>query len=397
MSRLLRIGPCYLFSSDNITDPLSTWVNGGKIRGNVIDRYLNSNVQMGKADQSGRTPRADSIYLSGSPQDGYELPLLNYQIDEILKVMPGSVKVTNAAKEAIGFSTPASTLTTKAFALVPVSAYNADTPGSWWSDDNVRYIEEGLLHITGEFSYKLPDGDDILESKGYTCMVKAFDDAETDETGGIGLYRYLTYINVAAGSGPQSVAITPDGLKAIVANVSSNNVTIITLSDNSTTTVTVGSGPRGVAITPDGLKAIVSNSSDDNVTIITLSDNSTTTVTVGDSPRGVAITPNGLEAIVANNSDGNVTIITLSDNSTTNVTVGTGPRSVAITPNGLKAIVANETDDNVTIITLSDNSTTNVTVGDSPRSVAITPDGLKAIVANNSDGNVTMLVGIFDA
>ena len=268
MSRLLRIGPCYLFSSDNITDPLSTWTNHGKIRGNVIDRYLNSNVQTGKADQSGRTPRADSIYITGSPQDGYELPLLNYQIDEILKVMPGAVKVTNAAKEAMGFSTPASTITTKAFALVPVSAYNADVAGNWWSDDNVRYIEEGLLHITGEFSYKLPDGDDILESKGYTCMVKAFDDADTDETGGIGLYRYLTYINLAVGDRPFGIAITPDGLKAIVGNVNSDNVTIITLLDNSTTTVAVGDSPSGIAITPDGLKAIVTNSNDDNVTML---------------------------------------------------------------------------------------------------------------------------------
>ena len=268
MSRLLRIGPCYLFSSAKITDPLSTWTNHGKIRGNVIDRYLNSNVQTGKADQSGRTPRADSIYITGSPQDGYELPLLNYQIDEILKVMPGAVKVTNAAKEAVGFSTPASTLTTKAFALVPVSDYDEDLPGGWYDSDHVRFIEDGLLYITGEFSYKLPDGDDILESKGYTCTVKAFD-GETTYTGGIALYRFFTQYFLTVGTTPIYAKYNNDGTKIVVSNATSNNIMIV---DDSTgtieDTIAVGTEPRSVYYNNDGTKIVVVNLGSANITNI---------------------------------------------------------------------------------------------------------------------------------
>jgi len=268
MARLFRLGPCRLLSSANITDPLATWHDHGYIRGNVLDRYADNYVQSGRADQSGRTPRADAVYVSGSPQAGYTIPLLNYQLDEILRVFPGAVKVTNTTKEAIGISTPASTLTPRAFALVPEADYDEALPGNWYDSPHVRYIEQGILHITESFTYNLPDGDDILESKAYVCEVIALADADTTQTGGIGLYRVLTYQNLSVGDGPVGVAITPDGTKAIVANNLSDNVTLITLSDNSTTTVAVGDGPEYLAITPDGTKAIVANNISDNVTFL---------------------------------------------------------------------------------------------------------------------------------
>lgn len=389
MAKLLRLGPCYLLSAPSIITPLAEWYNHGKTRGNVLDRYKGNYVQTGTADQSGRTPRADSVYVTGSPQDGYELALLNYQIDDLLYAFPSAVKVTNSSNEAIGLSTPTSTITPRAFALVPVADYNESLLGSWYISENTRFLESGVLHITGELKGQLPDGEDILEGTAYTCMVKALDD-ESSFTGGIGLYRTLNYTTKAVGNTPQGIDISIDETIAIVANIGSDNVTIIDLSDLTTTNVAVGSNPTDVAINHAVTKAYVTNSSSDNVTVIDLSDNTTSTIAVGDSPQGIDITPDDTKAVVANRVDDNVTIITLSTEATTTVSVGTDPYGVACTPDSLKAIVANESSDNVTIITFA-GGTTNVTVGDRPFGISITPDGSYAGVANFTSDTITII------
>ena len=76
---------------------------------------------------------------------------------------------------------------------------------------------------------------------------------------------------------------------AYVANLGSNNVSVI---DTATNMVTVGSIPFGVAITPDGLHAYVTNFGSGNVSVIATASNMVTaTVTVGTQPNGVAISP----------------------------------------------------------------------------------------------------------
>ncbi|WP_329157456.1 hypothetical protein OHB49_02255 [Streptomyces sp. NBC_01717] len=76
---------------------------------------------------------------------------------------------------------------------------------------------------------------------------------------------------------------------AYVANLGSNNVSVI---DTATNMVTVGSIPFGVAITPDGLHTYVTNLGSGNVSVIATASNMVTaTVTVGTQPNGVAISP----------------------------------------------------------------------------------------------------------
>ncbi|MEP2448241.1 MAG: beta-propeller fold lactonase family protein [Balneola sp.] len=389
--KLLRLGPCFLLSAPSITTPLADWVNHGKTRGNVIDRYKGNYIQTGTADQSGRTPRADAVYVTGSPQDGYELSLLNYQIDELLYAFPSAVKVTNSTEEAIGISTPNSTITPRAFALVPVADYDASTPGRWYSSVHTRFIEAGVLHITGELKGQLPDGEDILDATAYTCMVKALDDESSSNTGGIGLYRLLTYLEIDTGNTPRGVVLYDNGTKIIYINGDDNNVTILDLLDNSSSTVTVGSGPVSIKVSPDETIAIVTNSGSGNVTIIDLSDNSTVNVTTGDSPRGVDFYSDSSKAIVTNAISNNASIIDLSDNSKVDVNVGTTPREVVVNPANSKAYVTNQGSDNVTIIDLSDNSTSNVAVGDSPWGCVVSSDGDYVYISNNGDDSISVI------
>src|SRR5207245_8974883 len=63
---------------------------------------------------------------------------------------------------------------------------------------------------------------------------------------------------VTAGTGPQAVALTPDGRFASVVNLTSSDVSVINTATNTVAaTVVVGFGPFGVASPPKGALAYV--------------------------------------------------------------------------------------------------------------------------------------------
>lgn len=80
---------------------------------------------------------------------------------------------------------------------------------------------------------------------------------------------------------------------AYVANLSSDNVSVIETSDNTVTaTIPVGDRPFGIAIAPAGNFAYVTNFGSDTVSVIATTSNTVTaTIAVGFQPYGVAITP----------------------------------------------------------------------------------------------------------
>jgi YVTN family beta-propeller protein len=64
-------------------------------------------------------------------------------------------------------------------------------------------------------------------------------------------------------------------------------------------TVKVGRGPKTIALTPDGATAVVANERDDSITFIDLSSYDTTTLAdVGDQPCGVTVSPDGARVYV---------------------------------------------------------------------------------------------------
>jgi YVTN family beta-propeller protein len=61
---------------------------------------------------------------------------------------------------------------------------------------------------------------------------------------------------VPVGGNSRGVAVSPDGRKVYVANLTSNTVSVIDTATNAViATVPVGLLPAGVAVTPDGRKA----------------------------------------------------------------------------------------------------------------------------------------------
>lgn len=100
-----------------------------------------------------------------------------------------------------------------------------------------------------------------------------------------------------------AVAVSPDGsFLYVVGGPGDSSLMRVRTSDGAVVaTVAIGSGPRFVAITPDGLHALVTlNPSNSVVFVDTATDAVTSTVTVGSSPYGAGITPSGAFAYVAN-------------------------------------------------------------------------------------------------
>jgi YVTN family beta-propeller protein len=117
--------------------------------------------------------------------------------------------------------------------------------------------------------------------------------------------------NIPVGDEPESVALTPDGQYAYVANAASSSVTVIrildpawgTFSANVVTNFTTGAEPWNIVTSPDGTRVFVANSAQDTITVI----NATTRTIIGHvdlrnsiandpdrsrhfQPRGLAVT-----------------------------------------------------------------------------------------------------------
>lgn len=226
---------------------------------------------------------------------------------------------------------------------------------------------------------------------------------------------------ILVGSGPDSIAITPDGQYAYVTNNAGNSVSVINLASNrvtatitglsappvevkgggpipGTTMMTSGAMPDYVAITPDGQYAYVANSGNASVSAISTATNKVVVnIPVGYEPFCIAITPNGKYAYVSDYSNYSVSVIDTATNQvTTNITLSGGPKGVALTPNGEYAYVSEYTFNYKTMATacyvaVIDTATntvkTKIPVDGYPGYIAITPNGKSVYVVSldNSD------------
>src|SRR5580692_12328688 len=133
-----------------------------------------------------------------------------------------------------------------------------------------------------------------------------------------------------------SSQITYSQTLAYVANLGSNNVSVINTANNSVVaTVNVGSQPNGIAITPDGTRAYVANGGGAVWVLATAGNGVLAKVSLGGYPTAVAITPDGTRAYVTRTNSNNVSVIdTASNTVTATIPVGDTPGGIAITPDG---------------------------------------------------------------
>lgn len=217
-------------------------------------------------------------------------------------------------------------------------------------------------------------------------------------------------ISLPTGYLPTGIAITPSGEDAYVVGYPtvSNSLTPalweieLTGSSPGTLARTIllpsSSSPSAIALTPDGLEALVTDYSGGDVIPVTLKSGLLgTAIPVGANPLDIQVSPNGNNAYVANSGDGTVTQIDLTSNTPTTpaTTLETGyqPQQVAVSPDGTTLWV---TEDSATtpgnagfVVPVAIPSMTvgsPISVGFDPNGVAASPDGTTVYVANETNG-----------
>jgi YVTN family beta-propeller protein len=176
---------------------------------------------------------------------------------------------------------------------------------------------------------------------------------------------------IAAGAGPDSVAVDPAGKFAYVTNFESNDVSMYTIDATtgalaSTGTIAAGPGPVSVAVDPAGKFAYVANWTYDTEGSVSMYTIDATTgaltfigsIAAGTSAFSVAVDPAGKFAYVANwtgnDTEGSVSMYTI--DATTGVLTPSGtiatelsPTSIVIHPSGKFAYVTNSGSNSVSM------------------------------------------------
>ncbi|MEL7425048.1 MAG: cytochrome D1 domain-containing protein [Bacteroidota bacterium] len=251
-------------------------------------------------------------------------------------------------------------------------------------------------------------------------------------------WEHLTTIPVE--QSPGSIAISPDGKYAFVANLLSNTVTVIAIREENMPVVkniTVGQYPTAIAITPGGEYAMVSSTGPSSVAVIAIQEKNMrvvkninipgvpftiaftpdnkyalvvdmdsktvsvidmakmtvqSTIKVGQSPNSIAISPDGKYALVVN-SEGIVSVIDMEEMRVQNtIKLGQGSQSIAISSNGEYALVGKDYSNMVSVIDMAKMAVQNtITVGQAPASIAISPDGKYALAVNFDSQTVSVI------
>ncbi len=147
-------------------------------------------------------------------------------------------------------------------------------------------------------------------------------------------------------SGPinsQPIALSADDSLLAVCNPDSNTVSFFDVrgdANRKLAEIAVGTEPNGVALTPDGTRAYVANTVSGTVSVVSVNRGGRarvlTTIQVGTEPYGIISTPNGTRMYVTNKYSNNVSVIDTRTNRVSGTVGGVGiqPRGIAITNNG---------------------------------------------------------------
>ena len=227
-----------------------------------------------------------------------------------------------------------------------------------------EFFNSVAVDPSGKFAYAADGGAFPVGSFGGSSSVSMYTiNSTTGALTSIGM--------IAAGAGPDSVAVDPAGKFAYVTNSLSNDVSMYTIDATtgalaSIGTIAAGTGPDSVAVDPAGKFAYVTNFGSNDVSMYTV-DATTGALTfigsiaAGTNPFSVAVDPTGKFAYVANwtgyNTDGSVSMYTVDATTgglTPSGTIATGlsPTSIAIHPSGKFAYVTNSGSNSVSMYSI---------------------------------------------
>ncbi len=220
-------------------------------------------------------------------------------------------------------------------------------------------------------------------------------------------YRGTTVAGEAPeGDCPRRVALTPDGSVAVAADVLSDNVSVIGVSDWQVDTILpAGDRPQNLAITGDGNWAVVTSTGNGRATVIDLTANEVAAdLSCGGGAWTLAIAPSDSFAYTGNISANTVGVVRLDGASSSLVTqipcgetgvvwagygIGSG---LAVSPDGRWVLCAVSFDDIVKVIDTQTNTVVaDLPVGDFPLQLRFNGTGTHAVVTNYQSDDFSVL------
>jgi YVTN family beta-propeller protein len=195
---------------------------------------------------------------------------------------------------------------------------------------------------------------------------------------------------IPVGETPNTLAITPNGKTAYVANRFGESVSAIeTATAKVIKTIEVGTQPVGVAVSPDGSLVYVSDYASEKVSIVSTATNTEVgELKVEGKPAPPAVTPDGKFIWVPHQENGGG--IEIFD-AQTRQPVGTIPApeesfGLVFTPDGRRALlIAEESQDEVWVIdTATRMPVKKIPVESEPQAIAVIPSGRTAYVSIDS-------------
>ncbi|GMU20079.1 MAG: hypothetical protein AMXMBFR13_01800 [Phycisphaerae bacterium] len=203
----------------------------------------------------------------------------------------------------------------------------------------------------------------------------------------------------------RTMALTPDGARAVAVNILSDNVSIVDMETLLVEAIVpVGDRPNGVQVSPDGRTAVVANLDSTFTTLVDLETHTAAPVTTAFRNSEVRISPDGAYAYVSVVSGGDgVLRINLATKTVEGPKVATGdmggipilfsPSSgIALSHDGRTLATCNSLSNNVSILnTESWSEVIRVPVGAFPVRAVFSPDDRHLYVSNFNDDSVSVV------
>lgn len=154
---------------------------------------------------------------------------------------------------------------------------------------------------------------------------------------------------------PVDLALSPDGQWLVVANQTSDSVSLVRTSDGAVVDeVECGKRPSAVVITPDGRRALASATYGGQLRVFELDGprlRPAGVVDLGFEPRGIAVSPDATLAYVALTAANEVAVVDLRQlRPVARIAVGRWPRYLCLTPDGTRLAVGASGDGGISVV-----------------------------------------------
>jgi YVTN family beta-propeller protein len=199
---------------------------------------------------------------------------------------------------------------------------------------------------------------------------------------------------IEVGAGPGSIAITPNGKRAVVASEAGESVTVLEAATRTPVgTVALGSRGKQVAIAPNGKLAYVTDAGDDQVHVISTETASELgSFVVGPNALSLAFAPGGTRAYVG--TEKGVAVVETASQSVVGAPIGVGgsASSLAFAPDGKTAYATSTGVSGIAVIdTALGQTIRNILLPAVPTALAVSPNGKRLYATSSAAGTVTVI------